>query len=107
MSDRSSQTMREWRKRRIMVLSKLTDEAVKSGCADCGIMHPAVLQFHHRDGKDGRRGVKHLVRTCRSERIITEEIAKCDILCANCHILRHHAEQTGYFAQAIGEEDGE
>jgi hypothetical protein len=67
-------------------------------CVDCGESNPLLLQFHHRDGKE-----KYVIGmyTRWSLNRLKEEIAKCDILCANCHIIRHHNEQTGYFAQKV------
>lgn len=59
----------------------------KYGCADCGYDNGIALQFHHTTadksftiGKIGWRKSKEDLET---------EIAKCVILCANCHILRH------------------
>lgn len=65
-------------------------------CFDCGESNYVLLQFHHRDGKE-----KYTIGmyTRWSLGRLKEEIAKCDILCANCHIIRHHNEQTGYNAQ--------
>lgn len=54
-------------------------------CIECGITDPLVLQFDHVRGikyKDVSRLVKH---ACASEDVILAEIAKCDIVCANCH----------------------
>lgn len=66
----------------------------QSHCAMCGMEDPRVLQFHHRDPtkKTGKisRMVKDGVRLSR----LKEEIEKCDILCANCHIIRHKEDGT-------------
>ena len=56
-------------------------------CMKCGESHPACLDFHHRDplGKDisvaGLRGY--------SMTRILGEMAKCDVLCSNCHRKEH------------------
>lgn len=58
-----------------------------AGCADCGYnAHPAALQFDHLDGetKDGNLS-KNLAR---SWAWIEAEIAKCEVVCANCHAVR-------------------
>jgi hypothetical protein len=67
-----------------------------SECLDCGETNAVLLQFHHRNGKE-----KYVIGmyTRWSLNRLKEEIAKCDVLCANCHIIRHHNEQTGYNAQ--------
>lgn len=55
-----------------------------SVCTDCGISYPPhVLDFDHlRDKKFGISGKG--VKDNTLEKII-EEIAKCEIVCANCH----------------------
>ena len=64
--------------------------AIKSshGCADCGFNgHPAALDFHHASGdKDfqiGGNAASHSWAT------VLREAAKCVVLCANCHRIRH------------------
>ena len=57
-------------------------------CLDCGQMpHPAAMHFHHRDP-----GVKDIevskLRASKFEKVLAE-IDKCDLLCANCHAIRH------------------
>jgi L-lactate utilization protein LutB len=64
------------------------------GCMDCGENHPACLQFHHRDRETKSFNIGGIIgqwRYITLERL-KEEIAKCDILCGNCHALRHWKE---------------
>ena len=60
---------------------------LENGCVDCGYReHPAALQFDHRD-----RATKLFTIAkglTRSKRAILAEIAKCDVRCANCHVVR-------------------
>jgi hypothetical protein len=65
-------------------------------CADCGEDNYILLQFHHREGREKYR-VYAFTRFGLAR--LKAEIAKCDLLCANCHIKRHHAENSGYFSQ--------
>ena len=65
-------------------------------CADCGARWPGVcMDFHHIDeeSKDPTlRGNKaSMVTRMRkwSYKRIDEELAKCVVLCACCHRLRH------------------
>lgn len=55
-------------------------------CVDCGIKYPYyVMDFDHK------RGIKlaHLSSlAANSIEKILEEIAKCDLVCANCHRIR-------------------
>jgi hypothetical protein len=61
------------------------------GCNSCGFNeHPAVLDFHHRDGTNKSFNIGsslHLV----SRELLMEEIAKCDVLCANCHRIKSYS----------------
>lgn len=56
-------------------------------CDDCGVQHPPyVMQFDHRDGETKKFNLSAAGR--RSKAQILEEIAKCDVVCANCHAVR-------------------
>ena len=61
-------------------------------CMDCGINHPALLQFHHRDRTDKSFTISKIINRARSVKQITDEMAKCDVVCANCHAKRHWRE---------------
>ena len=65
-------------------LNELKDVA----CADCGQrFKPWVMDFDHVDGEK----LFNLARTRgRSLRVILLEVAKCQIVCANCHRDRTH-----------------
>lgn len=55
-------------------------------CADCGgSFPPECMDFDHVRG-DKRKGVGALVHV--SERVLLMEIAKCELVCANCHRIR-------------------
>lgn len=58
------------------------------GCADCGNNNPVVLQFHHHDER--ANGV--YVSRMSSTHAVDTEIKRCTLLCANCHLIRHHQE---------------
>ena len=54
-------------------------------CLDCGATFPAfVMEFDHRDARTKRALVTHMPGRA-SDRRILEEVAKCDIVCSNCH----------------------
>lgn len=58
-------------------------------CKDCGNKFPPeCMDFDHL-GEDKTGHVSVLNRT-RSEAVVLAEIAKCDIVCANCHRIRTH-----------------
>jgi hypothetical protein len=72
---------------------RLVAEAKDSPCADCGGSWPApVMHFHHRDPSEKSAGVAVLMRRGVATATVLAEIAKCDLLCANCHGLRHLRE---------------
>lgn len=60
------------------------------GCIDCGERDPVVLEFDHR--LDKRACVLRLALRC-SLAVLEQEIAKCDVRCANCHRLRTLTEK--------------
>lgn len=61
-------------------------------CSRCPETHPACLDFHHRDPKEKVVEVSvAVVRGGWSVEHIQREIAKCDVLCSNCHRKLHDA----------------
>jgi hypothetical protein len=62
------------------------------GCVKCGETDPACLDFHHRNGKADKLGDIATIRRFGKERILAE-IAKCDVLCTNCHRKLHRDER--------------
>ncbi|HEU0337027.1 MAG TPA: hypothetical protein VFR43_10755 [Gaiellaceae bacterium] len=58
-------------------------------CVDCGrVFHHAAMQWDHLPGFDKRREVSTLVRRGFRRDTILDEIAKCELVCANCHAVR-------------------
>jgi hypothetical protein len=68
----------------------LTDARI-DGCIVCGEKDVACLDFHHRNGKTDKLGHIGTFRKFGTERLLAE-IAKCDVLCSNCH-RRHHRDE--------------
>ena len=59
-------------------------------CERCGERDPDCLQFHHRDPATKETNLGYVVSSAQwSRERILAEVAKCDVLCANCH-LKHH-----------------
>lgn len=67
----------------------IVDEVKLSrGCADCGYRaHAIALDFDHLPGCVKSANVARLARTGSVDRL-TAEIAKCEVVCANCHRVR-------------------
>jgi lysyl-tRNA synthetase class I len=61
----------------------------KTPCFDCKIQYPYyVMDFDHVRGRK-HKNVMELVPTL-SKKKIDEELAKCEIVCSNCHRVRTH-----------------
>lgn len=61
-------------------------------CEICCESHPACLQFHHIEPSLKDNNVSWLTRLGCSIKRLMEEIAKCRVLCANCHFKLHWTE---------------
>ena len=59
-------------------------------CIDCGYATcPEELQFHYRDPSTKDFGLGHFNGSLAR---LSAEAAKCDLVCANCHRIRHALE---------------
>jgi len=74
------------------------DYLSQNPCVKCGENDPVVLEFDHRDPKQKHKDLSTLTRASYSIEAISNEIAKCDVLCANCH-RRKTAIQFGWYKQ--------
>lgn len=81
---KAAYTNTELGKRRLLL------DARAGGCQKCGEKDPSCLDFHHRDPstKEGHIGEFRRFGKAR----LLAEIAKCDVLCANCH-RKHHRDE--------------
>lgn len=58
------------------------------GCADCGEKYPFyVLQLDHLPGQEKKFNVSDLSKIYSMAKL-EEELAKCEVVCANCHAKR-------------------
>lgn len=62
----------------------------QSSCEKCGFSDYRALQFHHRDAQDKEFNIGKVKASGTGETRLMEELAKCDILCANCHSIIHY-----------------
>lgn len=65
----------------------------KSSCLECGENHPGCMDFHHRDPSQKEGHIGDMIWQKFSKERILKEIAKCDVLCANCHRKHHWNER--------------
>jgi len=71
--------------RRARLRSWANDRKRKRGCQSCGETDPACLDFHHPDEESKEMAVTDLITYGHGRKRLREEMAKCDVLCANCH----------------------
>lgn len=76
-------------------------EAKNQPCTDCGVRYPYyVMEFDHLDSETKEFNVSAGITRASYERLMAE-IAKCEVVCANCHAERtHQRKQTRKGAQA-------
>jgi hypothetical protein len=65
-------------------------------CVDCGEGDPVVLEFDHL--RDKEFGIGNGFRD-RNWQSVLDEMAKCEVVCANCH--RRRTAKRGGFARAV------
>ncbi len=68
-------------------------------CVDCGETDPMVLEFDHRGAKafDIARGIRD-----RPWQAVLDEMAKCNVVCANCH-RRRTIRRGGFLRAAVAQ----
>lgn len=74
---------------RALRLQMLTDIKKRSGCVDCGYNENVrALEFDHVRGE--KLGNPTGMVACNID-LLTAEVLKCDVRCANCHRIRTYA----------------
>ena len=58
-------------------------------CLYCTESHPACLDYHHRDATEKKFNISDSPTRGYSKETILLEIAKCDLVCSNCHRKLH------------------
>jgi hypothetical protein len=76
------------RKKRAPLLRAQVYAEFGGRCQTCGDDRWPVLVFHHLGGKEA--SVPRLITQGYSLKFIMKEARKCQLLCANCHIMLHH-----------------
>ena len=71
-------------------LRAIVNAAKDAPCADCGgRFHPVAMDFDHIRGEK-RNDIGRMVWRGVSEAVLRAELAKCELVCANCHRVRTH-----------------
>jgi hypothetical protein len=86
---------------RVAVQMKVLDEFRSQACADCGERFPGCsMEFDHRDPARKEYVVSQMPGRYKLAAILAE-IAKCDVVCANCHRIRTHRRRIIENAQQL------
>lgn len=84
---------KDYHRRRNMARKESVQEFVKNykethPCVDCGNFYPAcVMDFDHLPEFEKTKGIAIMARNTTLPRLL-EEIAKCELVCSNCHRIR-------------------
>jgi len=81
----TKERIQETKDRRAALQEWYTNYKATLQCRNCGEWRPECLQFHHRDPKEKKFNIGEWIKNGVSLETLQAEIAKCDVLCANCH----------------------
>jgi hypothetical protein len=90
------------RRRRTVVMERvelLIAYLRKHPCADCGESDPVVLEFDHL--RDKKFSISKIWRDHQWQTVL-DEMAKCEVVCANCH-RRRTARRGGFVRAAVAQ----
>ena len=73
----------------------ITQQKIGKVCTSCGVDDYRVLDFHHLNSDEKEIHLGSSTAAYWSKEHILREIAKCIILCANCHRILHWEEEKG------------
>lgn len=62
-------------------------------CNRCPENHPSCLDFHHLDPEGKDNGISKMIQNNYKQEEVMKEIAKCEVLCSNCHRKEHWKEK--------------
>ena len=80
--------------RKKTALNRVLAEKAARGCLRCGERDPRCLDFHHRDHTSKVAEVSRLIG--HKPATLDAEIAKCDVICANCHRKEHDGNRANF-----------
>jgi predicted HNH restriction endonuclease len=83
----------EQRSRREKRKQQIESLKPKIACEWCGFSNPRALVYHHVDKVSKQDGISSMVMRRLSIETIAQELAKCIVLCANCHAIHHASER--------------
>lgn len=88
---KSSASHRRAKARWLVKWKRLTRTARDKPCSRCGNRYPLVcMDFHHRDPTEKEFAILAMPMGLKRT---AAEIAKCDVVCANCHRIIHEEDR--------------
>ena len=82
--------LRARQKKRVLI-----NQQKKSPCTDCGGgFHPEAMEFDHRETDQKTFDIATYGKTVATNTLLIE-MAKCDLVCANCHRVRTARRRAG------------
>lgn len=76
---------------------------LQSGCMDCGYnLHAVALDFDHLVPSEKKFNISQSIVNHSWESILLE-IAKCQVVCSNCHRIREHTRREANNGNEHGE----
>jgi len=73
------------RRRKVRITLQLREYKMAQGCLRCNENDWLALDFHHLDPSKKEHSLDYLANKNAGQAIVDAEIAKCVVLCANCH----------------------
>ncbi len=80
-------------RRRARLRSWVSEQKESEGCQVCGETNCSVLDFHHLDPSEKTMAITEMVTYGYGRERLSNEMAKCVVLCANCHRKEHGNRQ--------------
>jgi hypothetical protein len=75
-------------------------------CSDCGNFYPFyVMQYDHRPEFIKLFNIARFHNYTKDITIVKAEMAKCDLVCANCHAIRGHLRRMDSMGMLVDEEE--
>lgn len=88
--DRTGKNSRSWKEETGNENREYIKQVKENGeCEDCEEERPPCLQFHHRNPEEKEHIVSEMVTGDYTLKKVKEEISKCELICANCHKIKH------------------
>lgn len=81
----TKERIQETKERRVVLQEWYTKYKATLQCQICAEWRPECLQFHHRNPQEKSFNIGEWIKKGVSIETLQAEIAKCDVLCANCH----------------------